>query len=143
MGLLRIPESGRRLHEKKTDSEKKRYLACTGRKYQGTIRRFLKGDGGMLQDFLYCQRTNPENHGQINFLASYDGFRLADIVSYEKKQNQAKREDNRDGENVQLELRRRRRDREKGRPCTADETDEKCVGDAVYSAGDTVSFHGR
>lgn len=99
MGLLRIPESGRRLHEKKTDSEKKRYLACTGRKYQGTIRRFLKGDGGMLQDFLYCQRTNPENHGQINFLASYDGFRLADIVSYEKKHNEANGEDNRDGEN--------------------------------------------
>lgn len=97
--LPQIPESGRRHSEKKTVSDKKRYLACTGREYQDTIRRFLKGDGGMLQQFLHCQRGNPEDYGQINYLATYSGFRLADLVSYEKKHNEANGEDNRDGEN--------------------------------------------
>lgn len=86
--------------EKRTAADKKRYLACTGKAYSDTVRRFLKGDGGMLQEFLQCQRANPEDHGQINYLAAYNGFRLADMVSYEKKHNEANGEDNRDGESV-------------------------------------------
>lgn len=96
---FRIPEADKGFPEKKTASDQKRYLACTGREYPDTIRRFLKGDGGMLQQFLHCQRKNPDNCGQINYLAAYHGFRLADLVSYEKKHNEANGEDNRDGEN--------------------------------------------
>lgn len=79
---------------------KRRQLAELGRGYQNTVRRFLKGDGGVLSDFLQCQRNNPSDHGQINFLAGYSGFRLADVVSYEHKHNEENGEENRDGEEI-------------------------------------------
>ena len=49
----------------------------------------------------------------INHVTVHDGFTLADLVSYERKHNEANGEDNRDGsdENRQHELRRRRTDR--------------------------------
>jgi glycogen operon protein len=36
----------------------------------------------------------------INFVTAHDGFTLADLVSYERKHNEANREGNRDGSNV-------------------------------------------
>jgi len=95
----RMPEPGKKPAPKKARAKEKRYLAAAGKEYQNTVRRFLKGDGGVLPQFLQCQRNNPEGHGQINFLAAYGGFRLADLVSYERKHNEANGEDNRDGEN--------------------------------------------
>ena len=55
----------------------------------------------------------------INFVTAHDGFTLHDLVSYERKHNEANREDNRDGaeRQPQLELRRRGADR---RRCTSD-----------------------
>ncbi len=96
---VQSPETGRKPAGKKALIKEKRYLASASKEYQNTLRRFLKGDGGLLSAFLQCQRDNPEGYGKINFLASYDGFRLADVVSYEKKHNEANGEDNRDGEN--------------------------------------------
>lgn len=85
---------------KKAKMPEKRLLAESGRYYQDTARRFLKGDGGVLTEFLQCQRNNPTGHGQINFLAAYNGFRLADVVSYERKHNEENGEENRDGEEI-------------------------------------------
>ncbi len=79
---------------------KKQYLpAFYDRGYAYTVRRFLKGDGDMLPGFLQYQRNHPQENAVINFLAGYDGFRLADVVSYNGKHNEANGEDNRDGEN--------------------------------------------
>ncbi len=49
----------------------------------------------------------------VNFVTCHDGFTLYDLVSYERKRNEANGEDNRDGsdDNLELELRRRGRHR--------------------------------
>lgn len=61
------------------------------------MRRFLKGDGGMLGGVLYHMRHIPEKAGRIHYLSNYYGFTLADMVSYDHKHNEANGEDNRDG----------------------------------------------
>jgi glycogen operon protein len=38
-------------------------------------------------------------HASVNFVTCHDGFTLADLVSFEKKRNEANGEDNRDGSN--------------------------------------------
>ena len=61
------------------------------------MRRFLKGDEGMLDRILYHMRHIPEKAGNIHYLTNYFGFTLADLVSYDYKHNEANGEDNRDG----------------------------------------------
>ena len=61
------------------------------------IRKFLKGDSGMINSFIYLNRNNSTDKGIINYIAKQDGFRLADLVSYNDKHNEANGEDNQDG----------------------------------------------
>lgn len=74
-----------------------RNFACDNGNYRNDMRRFLKGDEGMLNAVLQYERCNPRKHGVINYFADYDGFSLYDSVSYERKHNEANGEDNRDG----------------------------------------------
>ena len=60
-------------------------------------RRFLKGDDNSLGDFIRVMLENSENAGTINYLCDYEGFRLADLVSYEHKRNETNGENNSDG----------------------------------------------
>lgn len=76
---------------------KSRNFASDNGNYKNDIRRFLKGDEGIINDVLADQRRNPAEHGVINTLADYDGFSLYDCVSYERKHNEANGEDNQDG----------------------------------------------
>ena len=74
-------------------------------KYRDTVRRFWKGDGGMLSDFAYrltgssdlYQFDGRKPYASINFITAHDGFTLCDLVSYDNKHNEANGEDNRDG----------------------------------------------
>jgi len=74
-------------------------------KYRDTVRRFWKGDGGMLSDFAYrltgssdlYQFDGRKPYASINFITAHDGFSLCDLVSYNQKHNEANGEDNRDG----------------------------------------------
>jgi isoamylase len=74
-------------------------------KYRDTVRRFWKGDGGMLSDFGYrltgssdlYQFDGRKPYASINFITAHDGFTLCDLVSYNNKHNEANGEDNRDG----------------------------------------------
>jgi len=74
-------------------------------KYRDTVRRFWKGDGGMLSDFAYrltgssdlYQFDGRKPYASINFITAHDGFTLCDLVSYNGKHNEANGEDNRDG----------------------------------------------
>lgn len=75
----------------------KKYLAEYRDDYRYDVRRFLKGDEGMLQTAIQHFRCNPSRVGKINYLTNYDGFTLADMVSYDRKHNEANGEDNRDG----------------------------------------------
>ena len=61
------------------------------------MRRFLKGDAGMLGGMLYHMRHIPEKAGCIHYMSNYYGFTLADMVSYDEKHNAANGEENRDG----------------------------------------------
>ena len=74
-------------------------------KYRDTVRRFWKGDGGMLSDLGYrlagssdlYQYDGRKPYASINFVTAHDGFTLCDLVSYNQKHNEANKEDNRDG----------------------------------------------
>ena len=74
-------------------------------KYRDTIRDFWRGQHATLPDFasrftgssdLYLS-TGRRPFASINFAACHDGFTLRDLVSYNRKHNEANGEDNRDG----------------------------------------------
>ncbi|KQR71182.1 glycogen debranching protein GlgX [Pedobacter sp. Leaf176] len=75
-------------------------------KYRDIMRRFWKGDPGMLGEFAQRFMGSPDLYMQdyrrptasINFITAHDGFTLNDLVSYNKKHNEANQDDNTDGE---------------------------------------------
>ena len=74
-------------------------------KYRDDIRRFWKGDAGMVNDVAsrlsgssdIYQWSNRTQYASVNFITAHDGFTLEDLVSYENKHNEANGEQNRDG----------------------------------------------
>ncbi|MGI9433848.1 MAG: glycogen debranching protein GlgX, partial [Geminicoccaceae bacterium] len=74
-------------------------------RYRDTVRRFWRGDDGMLPDLARSllgssdlfERQGRRPFSSINFVTSHDGFTLGDLVSYDHKHNEANGEDNRDG----------------------------------------------
>lgn len=80
-----------------SSSEEKRYRAEYRDDYRYDMRRFLKGDEGMLPAVMYHLRHNPAWCGQINYLTNYDGFTLMDLVSYDRKHNESNGEEGKDG----------------------------------------------
>jgi glycogen operon protein len=81
-----------------------RYSEWNGR-YRDVVRRFVRGDAGLVGELaqriagssdLYeaAGRTPVQS---INFVTCHDGFTLWDLVSYERKHNEANGEQNRDG----------------------------------------------
>jgi isoamylase len=81
-----------------------RWSEWNGR-YRDTIRRFVRGDPGMVGAVatsiagsadLY-QETGRTPMNSINFITCHDGFTLNDLVSYNRKHNEANGEENRDG----------------------------------------------
>jgi glycogen operon protein len=81
-----------------------RWAEWNGR-YRDDIRRFVKGDPGMIgavaarlagsADLYQASGHLPIN--SINFVTCHDGFTLNDLVSYNEKHNEANGEGNRDG----------------------------------------------
>ena len=76
-------------------------------KYRDTVRRFWKGDEGVLSDFAYrltgssdlYQTDGRKPYASINFITAHDGFTLCDLVSYNDKHNEANGDNNTDGAN--------------------------------------------
>lgn len=75
--------------------------------YRDNVRRFWKGDLGLLPDFstrlsgssdLY-KDDGRKPYASINFITCHDGFTLHDLVSYNDKHNEANGEQNQDGAN--------------------------------------------
>jgi isoamylase len=73
--------------------------------YRDCVRRFWKGDGGVASEMatrisgssdLY-EWNGRRPHASINFITCHDGFTMNDLVSYDRKHNEANLEDNRDG----------------------------------------------
>ena len=77
-------------------------------KYRDHVRRFMKGDKGMISKFASKVMASPdiyvdperEPNRSIHFISCHDGFTLNDLVSYNNKHNEANLEDNRDGSNT-------------------------------------------
>jgi glycogen operon protein len=79
-------------------------------RYRDTVRRFWKGDGQQAAELAYrlsgssdlYAQSGRRPHASINFITSHDGFTMSDLVSYERKHNEANGEGNRDGHNHNL-----------------------------------------
>lgn len=75
-------------------------------KYRDTVRAYWKGDGGLIGELGYrltgssdlYQHSGRRPFASINFITCHDGFTLRDLVSYDKKHNEANGEKNRDGD---------------------------------------------
>ena len=79
-------------------------------KYQATIRALWRGDRVPIGEVscrlagssdLYGPRKRGP-HASVNYVTCHDGFTLHDLVSYERKHNEANGEGNRDGNNNNL-----------------------------------------
>ena len=79
-----------------------RWAEWNGR-YRDDLRRFVKGDDGMVGVMAARIQGSPDIYGDrgprasVNFVTAHDGFTLRDLVSYNYKHNLANGEDNRDG----------------------------------------------
>ena len=61
------------------------------------MRKYLKGDEDMLGKVSAHILCNPEKNAVINYITSYSGFTLRDLVSYERKHNEKNGEGGSDG----------------------------------------------
>eukprot|EP00177_Eucheuma_denticulatum_P005480 GFKZ01009962.1.p1 GENE.GFKZ01009962.1~~GFKZ01009962.1.p1 ORF type:complete len:700 (+),score=89.95 GFKZ01009962.1:120-2219(+) len=75
-------------------------------KFRDCVRRFIKGDAGMIGDFAtrLCGSADLYKGGgrkpfhSLNFVTAHDGFSMWDLVSYNEKHNDSNGEGNQDGE---------------------------------------------
>ena len=79
-------------------------------KYRDTMRKYWKGDGGLIGEFaqrltgssdLY-ETSGRRPHASINFVTAHDGFTLHDLVTYNDKHNETNGEGNKDGSDNNL-----------------------------------------
>jgi isoamylase len=78
--------------------------------YRDTLRRFWRGDAGIVADIASRVAGSSDIFGyrgrrpwaSVNFITAHDGFTLQDLVSYNGKHNEANGEDNRDGSDDNL-----------------------------------------
>lgn len=74
-------------------------------KFRDTVRRFIKGDHGMVSDLATRLLGSPDlfdrrkPYHSINFITAHDGFTMYDLVSHNEKHNIMNGENSRDGEN--------------------------------------------
>ncbi|WP_430910241.1 glycogen debranching protein GlgX [Methylobacterium sp. sgz302541] len=74
-------------------------------RFRDSVRGFWRGDRGTLakltQGLTGSKEIFQPSHrsplASVNYVASHDGYTLADVVAYEEKHNHANGEDNRDG----------------------------------------------
>jgi glycogen operon protein len=79
-------------------------------RYRDAVRAYWRGDPGTVAELGYrltgssdlYQDDGRRPHASVNFVTAHDGFTLQDLVSYERKHNEANGEENRDGENHNL-----------------------------------------
>lgn len=82
----------------------RRWAEWNGR-YRDDVRRFWRGDDGLLGAFASRLGGNSDIYQasgkgpdcSINFITAHDGFTLNDLVSYRRKHNESNGEGNRDG----------------------------------------------
>jgi isoamylase len=86
-----------------------RWKEWNGR-FRDDVRAFVRGDPGVVLRMADRLFGSPDLYGarprepaqSINFVTCHDGFTLNDLVSYDRKHNEANGEDNRDGSDHNL-----------------------------------------
>ena len=86
-----------------------RWAEWNGR-YRDVIRRFIRGDRGLVGEVATCVAGSSDLYADdhrlptssINFITCHDGFTLWDLVSYNNKFNRTNGENNRDGTDQNL-----------------------------------------
>ena len=73
-------------------------LVTCGGDFQTLLRRFVKSDDYVMKDFLKLFLSVSERHGQLRTVTGFDGFTLADLVSYNERHNEANGEFGLDGQ---------------------------------------------
>jgi glycogen operon protein len=76
-------------------------------RFRDDVRSFFRAENGSTRRFADRLLGSPEIYGyeqreaeqSVNFVTCHDGFTLNDLVSYNRKHNEANREENRDGTN--------------------------------------------
>lgn len=76
-------------------------------KYRDDVRKFLKGDAGLVRPMMERIAGSPDLYqgaargtvASVNFVACHDGFTLYDLVAHNGKHNEANGEHNNDGGN--------------------------------------------
>ncbi|MGF6976249.1 isoamylase [Paraburkholderia sp. JPY465] len=79
-------------------------------RYRDVIRRFVRGDPGLIGEVATCIAGSSDLYADdgrlpdnsINFVTCHDGFTLIDLVSYETKLNEVNGDANRDGNSNNL-----------------------------------------
>jgi glycogen operon protein len=74
-------------------------------KFRDDVRAFVRGDPGMVGRLANRIFASPDLYGKdqlepeqsVNFVACHDGMTLNDLVTYQRKRNEANGEENRDG----------------------------------------------
>ena len=74
-------------------------------RFRDDVRSFVRGDDGTVSRLASRLLASPDLYGHeerepeqsVNFVTCHDGFTLNDLVSYDRKHNEANGEDNRDG----------------------------------------------
>jgi len=85
-------------------------FACWNGRYRDTLRRFWRGDEGVIEDLMARLVGSPDlaedpaagARQSINFVTAHDGFCLADLVAFQRKRNEANGEEGRDGSDHNL-----------------------------------------
>jgi glycogen operon protein len=75
-------------------------------RYRDAVRDYWRGEGGLIAELGFRLTGSSDLYGasgrspraSVNFVTCHDGFTLHDLVSYDRKHNEANGEDNRDGE---------------------------------------------
>ena len=65
--------------------------------FQNIMRRFLKGDEGMVAAVMNQTKKRNDLDGRYNCITTHTGFTLKDLVSYDGKHNEGNGENNQDG----------------------------------------------
>lgn len=73
------------------------HIAVTDTNFMMNVRKYLKGDEDTVQEFVDHMYQKGKDVNVINFITDYQGFSLADLVSYDRKHNEKNEENNKDG----------------------------------------------
>jgi isoamylase len=79
-------------------------------RYRDTVRKFWRGEPGQLGELAYrltgssdlYEEEGRRPSASVNFVTAHDGFTLHDLVTYNRRHNEANRENNRDGHSHNL-----------------------------------------